>query len=302
MGSRKQKNQKQQLSKTPTKKHKNQKPLGPRKSDTGNSNSNSKSTKFKRIRKGEKKKKNQSKEYKEERKENEKKGVKRENDAVQVQQPTPSQQLSYFLHQYQSANGIQLSTLELESFKADTCMVELSQVAAQNNLGEHMKTAFGSSFKEVLCEKQLGEGNVDPGNPALLVISLSALRSLELLRELRPLTNECHAVKLFSKHMKIEEQVSFLKNRVNVACGTPNRIKKLIDMEALGLSRLAVIVLDMHTDVKGYSLFTLPQVREEFWDLYKSYIHPRLLEGDLRICLYGQIPAIRRAPTEAKDN
>ncbi|KAG5552303.1 hypothetical protein RHGRI_010397 [Rhododendron griersonianum] len=39
------------------------------------------------------------------------------------------------------------------------------------------------------------------------------------------------------------------------------RIKKLIDVEALGLSRLAVIVLDMHTDVKGYSLFTLPQVR-----------------------------------------
>lgn len=36
-------------------------------------------------------------------------------------------------------------------------------------------------------------------------------------------------------------------------------------MEALGLSRLAVIVLDMHTDVKGYSLFTLPQVRSGFF-------------------------------------
>lgn len=293
MGSGKQKNQQQrQLSKTPTtKKHKDQKPLGTKKSGTGNSNSDGKGTKFKRIKKKES--------YKGERKKDEKKGVKKENDAVQVQQPTASQQLSYFLHQYQSANAIQLSTLELESFK-DTCMVELSQDTAQNNLGEHMKPAFGSSFKEVLCEKQLERGNVGPGNPALLVISLSALRSLELLRELRPLTEECHAVKLFAKHMKIEEQVSFLKNRVNVACGTPNRIKKLIDMEALGLSRLAVIVLDMHTDVKGYSLFTLPQVREEFWDLYKSYIHQRLLEGGLRICLYGQIPAIPGAPI-AKD-
>ncbi|CAK9185786.1 unnamed protein product, partial [Ilex paraguariensis] len=55
-------------------------------------------------------------------------------------------------------------------------------------------------------------------------------------------------------------------------------IKKLIDVEALGLSRLAVIVLDMHADVKGYSLFTLPQIRDEFWDLYKSYFHPRLLQ------------------------
>lgn len=102
------------------------------------------------------------------------------------------------------------------------------------------------------------------------------------------------------------------------------RIKKLIDMEVLGLSRLQVIVLDMHTDVKGYSLLSLPQVRfddscphlpnllifidllqfffgidfqplnnrDEFWDLYKCYFHQRVLEGDLRICLYGPIPVI----------
>lgn len=42
------------------------------------------------------------------------------------------------------------------------------------------------------------------------------------------------------------------------------RIKKLIDIEALGLSRLAVILLDMHPDVKGYSLLTLPQLRFDF--------------------------------------
>ncbi|KAG5530999.1 hypothetical protein RHGRI_025826 [Rhododendron griersonianum] len=146
---------------------------------------------------------------------------------------------------------------------ADKCILELSRGMDQSasNLGEHMKAAFGSSWKEVLCEKQLLEGKIDPGSPALLVISLSALRSLELLRAFRDLTRECYAAKLFSKHMKIEDQVAILKNRVNIACGTPSRIKKLIDVEALGLSRLAVIVLDMHTDVKGYSLFTLPQVR-----------------------------------------
>ena len=45
------------------------------------------------------------------------------------------------------------------------------------------------------------------------------------------------------------------------ACNLNCRIKKLIDIEALGLSRLSVILLDIHTDVKGYSLLTLPQVR-----------------------------------------
>ncbi|KAF5951748.1 hypothetical protein HYC85_009692 [Camellia sinensis] len=60
---------------------------------------------------------------------------------------------------------------------------------------------------------------------------------------------------------RASRRVSFLKNHVNIASGTPSRhwlckaslvgrMKKLIDMEALGLTRLAVIMLDMQTDVK----------------------------------------------------
>lgn len=199
-----------------------------------------------------------------------------------------AEQLGFFLERL--ANGARLSSLELESVK-DTCLVKLSQDLDQSsdNLVEHMKALFGSSWKEVLSEKHLVEGKIDPGSPSLVVISLSALRSLEVHRALRPLTRECPAAKLFSKHMKVEEQVSFLKNRVNIACGTPSRIKKLLDMEALGLSRLKVIVLDMYTDVKGYSLFSLPQIRDEFWDLYRSYFHQLLVQSDIRVCLYGPI-------------
>lgn len=203
---------------------------------------------------------------------------------------TASQQLEFFIQQYQSANAIQLSSLELESF-TDACILKLSESLPQDvsNLSEHMKASFGPSWKEVLCKKQLTGKFSEPGSPALLTISLSALRSLELLRSLKPFTRDCHAAKLFAKHLKIEDQVSCLKNHVNVACGTPSRIKKLIDMEALGLSRLAVVVLDMHTDVKGYSLFSIPQIRDEFWELYTTHFHHRLLDGSFRICLYGPI-------------
>lgn len=47
------------------------------------------------------------------------------------------------------------------------------------------------------------------------------------------------------------------------SCGamTDCRIKKLIDLEALGLSQLSVLLIDLHVDVKGYSLLTLPQLR-----------------------------------------
>ncbi|KAF9597615.1 hypothetical protein IFM89_020094 [Coptis chinensis] len=110
-----------------------------------------------------------------------------------------------------------------------------------------MKDASGTSWKEELFEGKLLEGTVNPGDPSILVISTSAIRSLELLR-----------------------------------------IKKLIDMDALGLSRLSVIVMDMHTDAKGYLLLTLPQVSDEFWDLYKSYFHHLMVQGDLCICLYSR--------------
>ncbi|KAL4379979.1 hypothetical protein GQ457_02G042840 [Hibiscus cannabinus] len=204
---------------------------------------------------------------------------------------SPSQQLSYFLSQFESSNGFQLSSLELESIK-DSCILDVSQELGQDvmKLEEHIKAAFGAKWKEELCEGKNIEGEIEAGSPSVLVVAPSAIRSIELLRGMRSLTKECHAVKLFSKHMKIDEQVSLLKNRVNIASGTPSRIKKLIDIEALGLSRLSVLLLDIRTDVKGYSLLTLPQVSDEFWDLYKNYFHQQVVQCNLRICLYGPIP------------
>ncbi|CAL1366114.1 unnamed protein product [Linum trigynum] len=106
------------------------------------------------------------------------------------------------------------------------------------------------------------DGKIEAGNPAVLFISASALRAIELLRDVRSLTKECHAGKLFSKHMKVEEQVAILKNRVNFASGTPSRIKKLIDIEAIGVSRLKVVVLDLQQDVKGYLFLALTSTSE----------------------------------------
>ncbi|MBA0779940.1 hypothetical protein Gotri_004110, partial [Gossypium trilobum] len=217
---------------------------------------------------------------------------------------SPSQQLRYFLSQFESANGVQLSSLELESIK-DSCILDVSQELGQDvmKLEKHIKEAFGAKWKEELCEGKHIVGKIEAGSPAVLVVAPSALRSIELLRGMRTLTKECHAVKLFSKHMKIDEQImlsdlekAYVKVLVSFekpfewALEKGALIKKLIDIEALGLSRLSVLLVDIHTDVKGYSLLTLPQVRDEFWDLYKNYFHQQLVKGDLRICLYGPIP------------
>ncbi|CAJ1977812.1 unnamed protein product [Sphenostylis stenocarpa] len=182
--------------------------------------------------------------------------------------------------------GLQLSSLELESLKHN-CVLHLSNHSDVQILGETIKAAFGASWKEDLCQGNLVQGKVNAGSPAVLIITSSALRCIQLLRGFRSITNQCHAAKLFAKHMKLQEQISLLKNRVNIASGTPSRIKKLIDAEALDLSRLQVLVLDMHPDVKGYSLLTLPQVRDEFLEVFKNYFYEPMIQGGLRICLYG---------------
>ncbi|OEL16756.1 hypothetical protein BAE44_0022219 [Dichanthelium oligosanthes] len=161
----------------------------------------------------------------------------------------PARQLEFLLRSFERAGKMRLSPLELDSY-SEGCMVQLAEGSAQDmeSFGDHVKVAFGASWKEELCEGQIVEGEIGMGSPALLVISSAALRSLELLR-----------------------------------------IKKLIDMEALSLSRLKLVVLDMQKDAKSFNLFTLPQVSNEFWDLYKGYLEPKVQEGNTRICFYGAV-------------
>eukprot|EP01018_Ginkgo_biloba_P014516 Gb_37210 [translate_table: standard] len=239
-------------------------------------------------------------------------------DKSSVEFGSCAEQLEWFFNAFQAGTGAMLSSLELEEIPED-CMMDLSNTMDHSiqNLSKHVKTMFGPSWKEVLCEESLFEGSVEPGSPAILVISSSAVRCVEVLRGLKTLTTKCHAAKLFAKHIKIEEQVSMLKGRVNIAGGTPSRIKKLIDNDALGLSRLSVVLLDMHKDAKGLTLFTLPQVRgvfgdnghfeslvfagflfvglfltslrlicNEFWELYKTHFHLQVVNGKLRLALY----------------
>lgn len=63
-------------------------------------------------------------------------------------------------------------------------MVELPHAENQDaaNLSQHLRSIFGRTWKEELCDEQLIEGKIDAGNPAVLIISPSAIRCLELLR------------------------------------------------------------------------------------------------------------------------
>ena len=61
----------------------------------------------------------------------------------------------------------------------------------------------------------------------------------------------CRIAKLFAKHLKVPEQQKHLQEHmVGIGCGTPNRLLKLADMDALKLDRLRLLVLDVQLDAK----------------------------------------------------
>ena len=65
------------------------------------------------------------------------------------------------------------------------------------------------------------------------------------------LVQACRIAKLFAKHMKVAEQQEQLQQHpLCIAAGTPNRLCKLADIEALQLTQLQLVVLDVHQDAK----------------------------------------------------
>ena len=76
------------------------------------------------------------------------------------------------------------------------------------------------------------------------------------------LLQACRIAKLFSKHIKVPEQQQHLgSHAVGIGCGTPNRLLKLADIDALKLDRLRLLVLDVQLDAKQrwtFSYFHAP--------------------------------------------
>ena len=115
-----------------------------------------------------------------------------------------------------------------------------------------------------------------PASPMALIVTLSARRSVELMKGLASL--KLPVAKLFAKHFRVEEQVEMLqgqrkggggkKKSYSIAVGTPGRLLSLLrhgrdeqgsdnGLGALRLNHTEVIIFDTHEDSKGFNVCTL---------------------------------------------
>ncbi|POR38832.1 Protein cms1, partial [Tolypocladium paradoxum] len=91
------------------------------------------------------------------------------------------------------------------------------------------------------------------GSPHTLIVAGAGLRAADIVRATRKFSGKDNTVaKLFAKHMKVDEQVAFLKNtKTGIGVGTPARLMELIDDGALSLDNLKRLVVDAsHIDQK----------------------------------------------------
>jgi len=122
------------------------------------------------------------------------------------------------------------------------------------------------------------------GAPTLIFVTGAALRVADVTRVLKDkkLRGEKggEVAKLFAKHFKLEEHVTYLKRtKVGAAVGTPGRIGKLLcETDALSFSALTHIMLDVtFRDAKKRTLLDIPETRDE---VFKTVLGgPRVREA-----------------------
>lgn len=161
-------------------------------------------------------------------------------------------------------------------------------------------------------------------SPMILIITLSARRSVELMKQLS--TFKLPVCKLFAKHMNLDEQVELLrgvggiggKNGVgseeshnqkhngkkkkcySLAVGTPSRLLKLLlhgttndpnnsdGGGALRLNHTELVIIDCHEDSKGWNVCTLRDTSSDLIEFLKMGVIPQCeaRKGKIKLALF----------------
>ncbi|OWF50212.1 Protein CMSS1 [Mizuhopecten yessoensis] len=116
-----------------------------------------------------------------------------------------------------------LSTVEWDNIKIDTDRNFFVSADKEHTPVSYLRTILPKWKKMLKTE-------LKPGSPLVLLVSASAIRSVQLNREILDFKSEqCQIAKLFAKHFKLEEQQKFLAKKVcHIGLGTPNRLHTLV--------------------------------------------------------------------------
>ncbi|KAF7304715.1 Protein cms1 [Mycena kentingensis (nom. inval.)] len=139
---------------------------------------------------------------------------------------------------------------------------------------------------------RLSQKSKTNGAPTLLFIAGAALRVADVCRVLKDKKlrgdKGGEVAKLFARHIKVAQQVSYLlRTRVGSAVGTPGRIGKLLEDDALQISALSHIILDSSfQDAKKRTLLDIPETRDEVFKVFSGSVLEGIKAGKIQVVLF----------------
>ena len=110
-------------------------------------------------------------------------------------------------------------------------------------------------------------------SPSIVIICASAIRCVNLLKEIdSEIKKKCKIAKLFAKHLKINEQIRFLKKSSSViAIGTPARLSKLQEESEDFANNISCLIVDCaFKDPNGRNIFQINETRRDLFALVHS--------------------------------
>ncbi|CAL8341689.1 unnamed protein product [Boreogadus saida] len=147
-----------------------------------------------------------------------------------------------------------------------------------------------SSYLKEVCPKwaKVQKQHTEKSSVPLLIVCSSALRTIELIKQLTTFKGDAKVMKLFAKHIKVEEQVKLLQKGIaHIGVGTPARLQALIEKEGLSLQSLTHLVLDWNwRDVKYRRMADIPEVKVDLLKLLDTGALKGCREGKVKIGLF----------------
>uniref|UniRef100_A0A8C2QQ29 Cms1 ribosomal small subunit homolog n=1 Tax=Capra hircus TaxID=9925 RepID=A0A8C2QQ29_CAPHI len=147
-----------------------------------------------------------------------------------------------------------------------------------------------SSYLKEVCPKwvKLRKNHSEKKSVLMLIICGSAIRALELIRSMTAFKGDSKVIKLFAKHIKVQEQVKLLEKRVvHLGVGTPGRIKELIKQGGLHLNPLKFLIFDWNwRDQKLRRMMDIPEIRKEVFELLEMGVLSLCKTESLKLGLF----------------
>ncbi|KAH7889769.1 U3-containing 90S pre-ribosomal complex subunit-domain containing protein [Phlebopus sp. FC_14] len=176
-----------------------------------------------------------------------------------------------------------MSTMQTKAFPTSSALELGDMLIPETSIADTMLWTESRSLDRLvdfiikvlpMLHKRLLQRSKTNGSPTLLFIAGAALRVADVTRVLKDKRlrgdKGGDVAKLFAKHFKLEEHVSYLKrSKIGIAVGTPGRVGKLLcETDALSVSQLTHIILDVSfRDAKKRNLLDIPETRDELFKM-----------------------------------